>query len=259
MTFTLKLSKPSVQELHQAIHHARLLGELKTVQRCSALLFLDAGNDQSTVASCLNVSIRAVQRWVGAFVGGGVGALHVKKPSGRPPKLTPSQKKQLKAHLQKGPEAWGYATGVWTSALIQDHLATTFQVSYSVFYISQLLRNLGMSFIKPKTYYAQDPDDMKKQLSWIREEYPALYKEVLEKHGVLFFQDESGFQLQSNAVRTRPSKNAVFGLNSRTDPWTQTFFPEVPVLIGFFIQIRRSKKWVMLLGRFGRPSIHQTL
>ena len=105
MTFTLKLSKPSVQELHQAIHHARLLGELKTVQRCSALLFLDAANDQSTVASCLNVSIRAVQRWVGAFVGGGVGALHVKKPSGRPPKLTPSQKKQLKAHLQKGPEA----------------------------------------------------------------------------------------------------------------------------------------------------------
>lgn len=206
MTFTLKLSKPSVQELHQAIHHARLLGELKTVQRCSALLFLDAGNDQSTVASCLNVSIRAVQRWVGAFVGGGVGALHVKKPSGRPPKLTPSQKKQLKAHLQKGPEAWGYATGVWTSALIQDHLATTFQVSYSVFYISQLLRNLGMSFIKPKTYYAQDPDDMKKQLSWIREEYPALYKEVLEKHGVLFFQDESSFQLQSNAVRTWPVK-----------------------------------------------------
>jgi hypothetical protein len=25
MTFTLKLSKPSVQELHQAIHHTRLL------------------------------------------------------------------------------------------------------------------------------------------------------------------------------------------------------------------------------------------
>ena len=202
MNFQLKLSKPSLHELQQAVLQARLLGDLKTVQRYSALLFLDSGNCQATVASCLQVSIRAVQRWVSAFLGGGLGALKVKKPSGRPAKLTPSQKSQLKTHLQKGPEKWGYATGVWTSALIQDHIATTFEVSYSVFYISQLLRNLGMSFIKPKTYYAQDPDDMKKQLVWIRQTYPALYQEVVENHGVLVFQDESSFQLQSNTVRT---------------------------------------------------------
>jgi hypothetical protein len=38
------------------------------------------------------------------------------------------------------------------------------------------------------------------------------------------------FNLILWVLYTRPSKNAVFGLNSRTDPWTQTFFPEVPVL-----------------------------
>ena len=35
----------------------------------------------------------------------------------------------------------------------------------------------------------------------------------------------------------------------------RTFFPEMLIFIGFLIQIKRSKKWVMLLARFGRPRL----
>lgn len=199
----IKLSTNGIKSLHKAINSARNIGDLTITRRCSALLMLHEGIDFSTVARVFGFCVRSIKRWLAAFLATqDAKALKPKKSKGRPSKLSKYEKRELIKQLNKGPEALGYQTGVWTSALIQDHIAQTFKVSYSVFYISQLLRSLGFSYSKPKFHYAQKPKDFAKQLDWIRDTYPELYAKVKAAKGMLFFQDESSFQLQANTART---------------------------------------------------------
>jgi len=208
MNFRLQLTKAGIQELQKAIQTARKRGQLAIVQRASAILLLHEGNLQSVVARCFGVSVRTIRRWLATFLSKGLKGLQPKKPKGRPSRLTKTQKRKLVEQIQESPETYGYSTGVWDSALIQDHIKRQFGVSYSVFYISQLLRNLGCSYIKPKSCYASKPEDFQQQLVWIREEFPALYAQAQAVKGILYFLDESTFQLQCNAVKTWTLKGA---------------------------------------------------
>ena len=199
----IKLSTNGIKSLHKAINSARSLGDLTVTRRCSALLMLHEGIDFPVVARVFGFCIRSIKRWLAAFLSTqDAKALKPKKSKGRPPKLSKYEKRELVEQLNKGPEALGYQTGVWTSALIQDHIARTFKASYSVFYISQLLRGLGFSYSKPKFHYAQESKDYAKQLDWIRNKYPEFYAKVKAANGVILFQDESSFQLQANTAKT---------------------------------------------------------
>lgn len=55
-------------------------------------------------------------------------------------------------------------------------------------------------------------------------------------------------------IKTRLSKNAVFGPNSLSGFWTRPFCPGMPILAGFWTPMRRPKKWARPIGRFGQPN-----
>jgi transposase len=200
MKFNLTTNR--IKALQKAINTARQIGKINLVQRCSALLCFHQGAYLYQVAEAFAVSTRTISRWIVRYLSGGIDALNSKKSKGRPSRLTKTQKKKLLADIELGPEKCGYSTGVWSSALIQDHIARTFRVSYSTSYISELLRNLGCRYSKPKFHYTQEPKDYATQLKWIREDYPDLYARVKEEEGLLFFQDESTFQMQTNTAKT---------------------------------------------------------
>lgn len=199
----IKLSTNGIKSLHKAINSARTMGDLMMTRRCSALLLLHEGVDFSLVAKVFGFCVRSIKRWLAAFLSTqDAKALKPKKPKGRPSKLSKYEKRELIEQLNKGPETLGYPTGIWTSTLIQDHIARTFKVFYSVYYISQLMRNMGFTYTKPKFHYAQKPKDFVHQLDWIRVQFPELYARVKDCGGVILFQDESSFQLQSNTAKT---------------------------------------------------------
>jgi hypothetical protein len=115
-------------------------------------------------------------------------------------------------------------------------------------------RGVRIEFIKEHLTFTGDDSPISKLMlsvmGTVHEFERALIKER-QLEGIALAKKRGVFKGRKN----RPSKNAVFGLNSRTDPWARIFPPEALIFIGFLIQIRRSKKWVMLLGRFGRPSV----
>ena len=199
----IQLSKQGIEELKKAQETARSVGNLKWADRCTAMLMLSFLLTQEKTAEVLGYSLRSIQRWVALFLSEGAKGLRAKKSPGRPARLTKTQKKELLEHIVKGPQECGYPHGIWTSAMIQDYIRNTYGVCYSVFYISELLRNMGLSHIKPKFCYSTGkPQDVEKQLKWIRQRFPEIVKDVEAKGGVLLFQDESSFQIQSNLLKS---------------------------------------------------------
>ena len=75
------------------------------------------------------------------------------KSSGRPPKLTATQKDELKQLLIAGPQAGGFSGGCWRAPMIQVLLQQRFGVVYNVFYLAEFLKNLGCSYQKARVRF----------------------------------------------------------------------------------------------------------
>ena len=66
--------------------------------------------------------------YVCAFIRKGVDSLSYKRPSGRPPKLAKTQRKELADLITAGPEAAGYTSACWSTPVICDLILTRFGV-----------------------------------------------------------------------------------------------------------------------------------
>jgi transposase len=84
-----------------------------------------------------------VAAWVRLFCCDGIKGTSRKKPTGRPPKLTPTQKAALAILIDEGPVKAGFSGACWRSPMIQQLIYDRFGLFSNVFYIAQLLKNLG--------------------------------------------------------------------------------------------------------------------
>ena len=66
-------------------------------------------------------------------------------PTGRPSKLTPTQKAALAPLMDEGPVQAGFSSACWRSPMVPPVIDDRFGVFYNVFYMAQLLKNLGFS------------------------------------------------------------------------------------------------------------------
>jgi transposase len=201
------LSTRRKKELEQKIKNAKETGNLHWYQRLNAMYVLFAmGVVQEQVALSTGVCVRTIQRWVVLLFVGGSRNLMPQRSPGRPGRLTKSQRQALKEAVIRGPEACGYPTGVWTAELVQDYIHKTYRVFYSHYYIPELLKNLGCSFIKPKRHYVLTDNEAVQHVLWIRKRFSQLVRRVKKVGGVLLFEDESGKDLQTGSVRTWAQK-----------------------------------------------------
>ncbi len=145
MTITIHFTPSTVKALTDHFHAALRRGDSRLVKRIAALLFLADGFPVARAAARVGVRESTLYSWLHAFVRERFASLHYRTPPGRPAKLTPTQKRRLGALVEAGPEAAGYRTGCWNSALIQALIQREFGVLYNVHYVAELLRNLGFS------------------------------------------------------------------------------------------------------------------
>src|SRR3954470_19440860 len=87
--------------------------ELEYRRRLAVQRVLD-GYPIAEVAEFLDVDPRSVRRWVAAFRQEGRAGLRARSPSGRPPKLTPTQEKILRRCLAEKATQHGFSTDLWT-------------------------------------------------------------------------------------------------------------------------------------------------
>jgi transposase len=191
LEFRLKTTIKQNQSLNNRLKSAQQLGLVQQVKRILALLALSKGNSISQVATLLKVTGETVRLWLQSFLLKGIHSLEKQTSPGRPPKLTKAQKKDLAQIIDKGPEASGYTASCWRSPMLQDLIKEKYGISYSVHYISQLLKNMGFSFQKAR--FISDHLNEKTRQQWLDFTWPQVLKLAEKKKAYLLFGDEASF------------------------------------------------------------------
>jgi len=191
MHIRIRLSSGSRQSLVEQLQQAYVGGHLRLVKRIHALLCIVDGEAVAEVGALLDLGEQTVRDYIRAFLLKGVESLSYQRPSGRPPKLTKTQRKELANLILAGPEAAGYTSGCWTAVVIQDLILVHFGVEYHPQYIYSLLDNMGFSFQKAR--FVSDHLDEAARLHWLQTTWPEILCIAKEKQAMILFGDEASF------------------------------------------------------------------
>src|SRR5689334_1142393 len=99
-------------------------------RRLRALHLKLQGWYQRDIAEALDVSEETVSRWLARARDCGPQALRARSRPGRPPELSPAQKRLIPEFLWHGAEAYGFRGDVWTCARIARVIEEEFGVRY---------------------------------------------------------------------------------------------------------------------------------
>jgi transposase len=169
-------------------------------RRLRALQLKEQGWTQRHIASALDVSEGAVSQWLTTAERDGPAALLAHPAPGRPPRLTPAQKRLIPEFLWHGPEAYGFRGEVWTRARVAHVIEEEFGVRYHKGHVGRLLDDLHWTPQAPITRAAQRDEEAIER--WRRDVWPDLVRQARRERRVLVFVDEAGFYLLPGAVRT---------------------------------------------------------
>ena len=146
--------------------------ELERRRRKAAKLFRRSVT-QALIARQLGVSRTAVHYWHKEWKARGNTALDKKKvgPKGG---LTVAVRKKIIRILERGPEASGYATQLWTLARVGKVITREGHVTYGQTQVWRILRSLGWSCQKPARR-AKERDE-EAIARWMKVEWPSIQK-----------------------------------------------------------------------------------
>src|SRR5579875_1012270 len=111
-------------------------------RRFRAFRLKQAGRSRRDIAEALGVSPVTVSRWCARARDGGPEALRARPGPGRPPRLSPAQKRLIPEFLWHGAEAYSFRGEVWTCARIARVIEEEFGVRYHKGHVSRLLQEL---------------------------------------------------------------------------------------------------------------------
>ena len=143
-------------------------------RRMAAAELLKQGMSQSEVARRLGVHRQSVIRWARQLAQSGRAGLKQAGRVGRKPKLSANQLRKIEQTLKRGPEALGYASGLWTAVRVRELIEDQCGVRYHEAHVWRILRQLGWSCQRP-TGRALERDEEAIRY-WERVRWPLLKK-----------------------------------------------------------------------------------
>jgi transposase len=189
--FRVTVSRRRRQELERHLHTAQQLGKLTEVKCLLAILAVTEGQSCDDVARTLRVTPKTVHQWLRRLLVEGRHGWQRKKSPGRPPKLTKARQHELAKLIDAGPVQAGFTSACWRSPMIQQLIYERFGVFYNVFYIAQLLQNLGFSYQKAAFVSAHLNEE--KRHAWCTTTWPQLLQLAKAQAALLLFGDEASF------------------------------------------------------------------
>ena len=188
----IQLSRATIKDLHHRLQQAYRRDDARLVRRITVLIDL-LMHDVPVAMLCerWGLSPACLYAWQKAFLLHGLDSLVYHHSGGRPPKLTPRQKKRLVELLDAGPLVVGCETACWNAVLLRVLIWREFGVLYNRQYVCTLLHNLGFSFQKAR--FVSDHLDAAKRLTWLEEKWPAIVRAAKRCKGMILFEDEASF------------------------------------------------------------------
>src|SRR5581483_12034863 len=118
-------------------------------RRMEAARLLRAGLSQAEVARRVGVHRQSVSRWARELAGSGLRGLRKAERTGRPPRLSAAQLRDLERALKRGPEEFGFTSGLWTARRVRDLIEYRTGVRYHEDHVWRLLHQLGWTCQRP--------------------------------------------------------------------------------------------------------------
>jgi len=171
----------AIQKLRALLVEASAQGDLGTWRRAKAMLGYIDGKRVVELMSELDVARSTINQWLRWYETKGVDALRSRKAPGAAPKLTPEQMAELETLIEAGPQAEGYASGVWTGPMVGDLIHKRYGVRYHNHHVPRLLHQLGFSVQRPRKRLARA--DAQEQAVWLRDRLPRIKKKPPRAEG----------------------------------------------------------------------------
>lgn len=163
-----------LKKLDALIAEAERNGDLGTWRRAKAVRGYIDGQKVIGMAETLGVGRSTINQWLRWYEARGIDGLRTRKPPGAAPRLSQTQRDELVALIEGGPQACGYSGGVWTGPRIGDLIWKRFGVRYHNHHVPRLLHQLGFSVQRPRKRLARA--DIEAQEIWLRKRLPAIKK-----------------------------------------------------------------------------------
>src|SRR5215469_808611 len=148
-------------------------------RRMEAARLLRKCYSQSEVARRVGAHRQSVSQWARQLQQGGWRALKKAGRAGRKPRLGSQDLRRIERCLQRGPQALGYETNLWTSARVAHLIMQECGVQYDASQAWRILRQLGWSCQRP-TGRALERDEAKVQ-QWKQKRWPDIKKKPKKK------------------------------------------------------------------------------
>lgn len=198
------LTEDDIEELQISEEAARRKNDLALYRRLRALLLV--GRDclsRYEAADIVGIEHSAIFRWQQRFRSGGVAAMETRKAPGRQSTLGPDKLSRLAEMIEAGPEANGFDTGTWTSAIIKQLVHKTWGHNLSASQLRRILAKLSFSYQMPKKRLALA--DPVKQKEWVEDRFPAILQKAADEDAEIFF------RMSPSSSNREPSRGAGRG------------------------------------------------
>jgi transposase len=150
-------------------------------RRLRAARLLRQGVSQAEVARQLGVHRQSVYRWAARLAQEGRAALKKAGRAGRKPRLSAADLRRLERGLTHGPEALGYASGLWTTGRVAELIELEFDVAYHPGHVWRILKQLGWSCQRPSGRAVERDEERVRW--WKTQRWPAIKKKPAAKGG----------------------------------------------------------------------------
>ena len=160
-------------------------------RRRRAVALLQDGKSNTEVAQLVGADLSSVKRWKRAVATGGLTALAAKPNRGRPPKLSLTQKDELKTIVCAGPRAVGLPSELWTCRRVGEVIFQRFGIQYHPDHVGRLLHALGFTQQKPQRR-ARERDEAAIE-QWRKRDWPRIKKRVADSKLPSCFSMKLGF------------------------------------------------------------------
>ena len=192
VSIRIQLSRATVKDLHHRLQQAYRHDEVRSVRRLTVLIDLLVHHvPVAILCERWGLSPACLYAWQKAFMLHGLASLGYRHSGGRPPKLTPRQKKRLVELIDAGPLVVGFETACWNAVLLRVLIWREFGVLYNRHYVCTLLHNLGFSFQKAR--FVSDHLDAAKRLAWLEDKWPSILRAAKHGKGLILFEEEASF------------------------------------------------------------------
>jgi len=157
--------------------------------RFAAIKLKKSGVQIPIIANSLNVTERAVYRWLSKAKREGVKSLKSSKATGPESYLSESEIASLCKLIRKPATELGYSTDLWSGPKIRHLIKYEFGIEYHEKHMPRLLKWLGLELKFPeRRALEQDPKAIRE---WKQERFPEILEYARKKRALLFYADEA--------------------------------------------------------------------